>query len=346
MLVTICPDFISATFVPGRVVSIKDDISPGFEGIQRVETEVLRGELKNSTVTANNFISAYEGYNINVKEDKKVILQITDYGEPTQKISVKDYYRAPSLIYVLLIFLILFFLIGGWKNKKVLGALGLNIVLIIFTLLPLIKRGFPPLISTVLIVGGGICITIYIIFGPGKKFRTAVSGSIFGIFLGGILTLITTDWLYLSGFFSREARMLLLVSRHLPGWNITDLKGIMAAGIMVAASGAVVDIAVTITSACKNISEQAGSISSGRIWQAGIHVGRDIIATMLNSLILVFTGLSLPLIAVFEILDISFYRVINFEVFAVLILSAIISSTAMVLTVPVTSFISSRVFKR
>ncbi|MGM0441398.1 MAG: YibE/F family protein [Elusimicrobiota bacterium] len=333
------------TFVRARVIEISDKVPPEFESTQKVKVKILSGKLKDEVVVADNFINSYEGYNTQVKKGRKVILKITDPGKSTQTINVEDYYRAPYLFYSLLLFIIIFLAVVGWKNKNVLMVVLLNFILIIFVLLPLIKIGFSPLVSTILVVGFGIFVSIYIIFGPGRKLTAATMGAIIGIASAGILTLISLDYFHLSGFFSREARMLLLVSRHLDGWNITDLNGLMAAGIMVASMGAVMDIAVTVTSASKNIADQTESITASRVLAAGMNVGRDVISTMINSLILVFTGIALPLIGVFEILDIQLYRVINFEFFAVLILSAIISSTALVLTVPVTALINSWIFK-
>ncbi len=339
--------------VKRREESNKDVISNGVYNafdkgkplIQLLKVEILGPDFRYLKLNIENYIWDNEGYNTYVNTGDTIVLKVVESKGRLMETQVMGYYRSPCLYLAGLIFFLLFLAIAGVKKIGAVLTIVLNIA-IVLVLIPILKRGYPPVLATLILGGAGIAITVAIIFGGGKKFTASLAGALAGLTTAGILTSVFIDLMHLSGMFSWDSRMLLVASRHLENWNIWDFKGLISAGVMITCLGAVVDIAVSIVSSCFEISMSVKKISAQSLYSSGMKVGRDIIATMINSLMLVFLGVSLPLIAVFEILGIPFIRVINFDFFSVLILSALVVNISLVVTVPSAAFISGRLFKK
>ncbi|MEA3506222.1 MAG: YibE/F family protein, partial [Elusimicrobiota bacterium] len=236
-----------------------------------------------------------------------------------------------------------FFIVTGFKKKGAMLMVALNIFFVIPALFFIIKTGFNPVGGGIIISGIGILISVAVILGGGRKLYSALSGALIGSTSAGIVTLVFMDYMKIEGRFAPGARMLQTASRYLPGWNIHDLKGVVAAGIMIASLGAVIDIAVSMVSAINEVyRENPRAANTAYLFKAGLNVGRDMVATMLNSLVLVFTGLALPMLMIFGIMEIPLLKAVNFEFILITILSAAVSSISLMITVPVTACISSR----
>lgn len=332
-------------YVKGKVIGVYKDIPEGYAGIQPVRVKITGGKFKGLVLDVENYLWEEEGYNTQVKTGSTVILKVVERKGSPPETHIMGYYRSPWLYFCGLIFVLLFLSIAGVKKVGVLGTIVLNIA-VVLALVQVLKRGYPPVLATLIFGGAGIALTVAVILGGGKKFTASVLGALAGLICAGVVTTAFIDLMHLSGMFLCDSRMLLVASRHLKGWNLWDLKGLVSAGVMIACLGAVVDIAVSIVSSCWQISTSVERISASSLWASSMEVGRDITATMINSLMLIFLGVSLPVIAVFEVLGIPFIKVINFEFFSVLILSALAANISLVITVPVSAFVSSRLFKK
>lgn len=117
------------------------------------------------------------------------------------------------------------------------------------------------------------------------------------------------------------------------------LNGILFAGIMVAALGAVMDVAVSLGAALYEIQILNPKISGRELFQSGMNIGRDMIGTMTNTLILAFAGGSLSTLLVFISYGIQFNQLISSDFFAVEVVQGIAGSSAVILTVPITAMV-------
>lgn len=306
--------------------------------IHELKVRILNGSLKGEIFPAVNRTWAEPGYNVNTPEGSRVIVQIRG-GFETPQVHVTARYRAPYALAAVLIFLLVYIYVSGKKSLSGILSIILNIVIVLFVIMPLIRRGYPPVLTTLLASSAGIMLSVWLILGRGKRFIWASGGAIAGVASAAVLTEYFAEYMDLAGLFSDGSRLILSASERLAGWGIADIPSLLTAGIMVAALGSVVDVSVSIASACFSIYEEVGYRKN--IWESGISVGRDIIATMLNSLILVFLSTAMPLMIILNALEIPFIVSVNSDMIVMLVTGAFIASSALIISVPATAAVSA-----
>ncbi len=329
-----------------EVIEVSSAVPAGMDGAETVLVKFLSGEFKGGYVEVKNLIWNREEYNVRVERGDYVTVRTDFRPFEMTEFYISGRWRSPWVFISLALFFLIFLFCAGFKRWTALLALVLNVAVIFAVIIPLLKAGWPPFLTVLILQGitGGI--TLRVILGGGKKLVCALAGVVAGVAAGGVLALEFAGIMNMSGVFFPGARMLQSASRYLSGWNVSDFRGLFSAGVMIASMGAVADVAVTVSSGCWEVALKSERISAGDIWKSGINIGRDIIATMLNSLVIAFTALALPVISVFYLLEIPFIKALNFEFFTALASSALIASIALVLTVPVTASACGIIFKK
>ncbi len=329
-----------------EVIEVSSAVPAGLEGAETVVVKFLTGEFKGVRAEVKNLIWSREQYNVRVKSGQHVTVRTDLRPFEMAQFYISGRWRSPWTLSAAVVFFLIFLFCAGFKRWPVLVALIVNIAVVFAFIVPLLKAGWPPFITVLVLQGLAGGITLRVIMGGGKKFVCALAGIVAGVAAGGVLALEFVNIMNISGMFFPGARMLQSASRYLAGWNISDFQALFSAGVMIASVGAVADVAVTVSSGCWEVALKSDRISASDIWKSGINIGRDIIATMLNSLVLAFTALVLPVISVFYLLQIPFIKVVNFEFFTALAASALIASIALVFTVPVTAAVCGVTFKK
>lgn len=323
-----------------KVHNVESDQVEGMEGQvfqeQVITVKMLSGSYKGQTLEAYNTLSGSKGWDLDVKPGDKVILYITEHQGEIAEIYLSDMARAPYLTYLITLFIISLIIVGGIKGIKSLVALGLTIIAIYKILLPALLKGSSPLIITIIILIAVTLVTMIVIAGFSKKSISATLGTIGGVVVAGILALIVGDLAHLTGYASEESRMLLYVE----GLNI-NMQGILLSGIIIGALGATMDVAMSIASAIEEIRKANPQLSTTALMRAGMNVGRDIMGTMANTLILAYAGGSLPLILLFMAYDTSSVHIFNSELIATEVVRAVAGSIGLIFCVPITAFIAS-----
>ncbi len=312
----------------------------GMEGYtiqeQLVTVKVLSGDKKGETLEITNTLSGSKGWDLEVKPNDKVILYEVIYEDSSSEIFLFDMARMPYLNYLILFFVLSIIVIGGIRGIKSLVALGLTILAIYKILLPALLKGSSPILITILILMLVTLMTMLIIAGFTKKSISATLGTIGGVIVAGILALLIGDLAHLTGFATEESRMLL----HVDGLSI-DMQGLLFAGIIIGALGATMDVAMSIASSIEEVKKANPSLSAQELMRAGMNVGRDIMGTMTNTLILAYTGGALPLLILYLAYDTTAIQIFNSELIATEIVRAIAGSIGLVFSVPITAFIAS-----
>ena len=160
----------------------------------------------------------------------------------------------------------------------------------------------------------------------------------FILIFAGILSVLAIIYAHLTGFGGEENMFLYSARPDL------SFKGILAASIIIAALGALMDTAVSIASAINEIYQADNSLSKLKLFQSGMNVGKDVIGTMSNTLILVYLGASLPLVLLSNNIDLN--KFFNLNHVTSEILSALIGSIAILICVPVTAFVASNLISK
>ena len=203
----------------------------------------------------------------------------------------------------------------------------------------MILIGIDPVIATLLICLISTAVTMYLVGGLNRKSTSATIGCTLSLIVAGILSFLTVKLAHLTGF-SNENSMYLF-SAH-PELNFVSIT---VATMMLATLGAVMDVGMSIASTINEISEVDKTKTVKELFTSGMNVGRDIIGTMANTLILVYLGGSLPLLMLASNIDLQ--KFINLNQVVTEISSALIGSCAIVMCVPITALIASElVFKR
>jgi uncharacterized membrane protein len=179
-----------------------------------------------------------------------------------------------------------------------------------------------------------------LISGWNKKTLAAILGTISGVAIAGILSKISIYFMHLTGLENEEAMM--LKATALPH---VDFQGILFAGMVLGALGAVMDVAISIASSINEVKQHSNEVHFKSLFKAGMNIGRDVMGTMSNTLILAYVGSSLPLILLISVQkDLSLTKIINLNLIATEIVRALTGSIGLICAIPLTACISAYLF--
>lgn len=329
------------TFEKARVVSIVKDnlLSDGSRaGAQEIEVEIRTGEHKGEILNATSSSSYL--YGANCKVGTKVIVIISE-ADDYMTVSVYNYDRGYQLYAIIGFFLIVLGLIGGKKGWK--SALGLVFTFgcIVFIFLPLVYRGCSPIFSATIVVALVTVVVMYLIDGFTAKSICAMAGTILGVGIAAVFAWIFGKMSHISGYNVSDIESLVYIGQK----TYIDVGELMFAGILISALGAVMDVAMSVSSTINEIYEKRPELSQKELFLSGLHVGRDMMGTMSNTLILAFAGGSLNTFIYIYSYNYDYYQVLNMYDIGIEIIQGISATLGVILTVPLVSFIVSRTLK-
>lgn len=310
---------------------------------QIVKIKVLSGKYKGTERYVDNMLTGNPAYDIPLKKGDKVVLHL-EANTPEVLSSddvdffIADLKRDNTLIFIAGAFFILLVLIGGKKGAASLISIAATVALMFFVLMPLILHGFCPIASAVFTAILSSAITIYLVGGFNSKSSAAILGTVLSLIIAAGLSMGVIYYARLTGFAGEEN--MFLYSAH-PNLNFT---GILSASMIIAALGALMDTAVSIASTINEIYETDKTLSVKKLFVSGMNVGRDIIGTMSNTLILVYLGSSLSLVLLSSNIDLQ--KFFNLNQVATEISSALIGSIAILACVPLTAIIAAFMIKK
>jgi uncharacterized membrane protein len=304
-------------------------------GHQVVRLRMLTGKLKNRLVSA----TSDSGYLFGVACVPK--LKVVTITSVSGKISVTSVYSKDreTAIYIFVgIFLLLLWGIGGKNGFKT--ALGLTFTFgcIIYLYLPLIYRGYSPFYAAVFVAIVTTVMTMGLIGGCTFKSVSAIIGTVGGVICAGICAAGFGAAAGISGFNVSDVEALLFVGQM----TRVKIGGLLFSGILIASLGAVMDVAISIASTINEIYRHNPALTKKQLFSAGINVGRDLIGTMANTLILAFTGGSLSVLVLNYAYDLPYRQMINSYSIGIEIMQGISGSLGMILTVPLVALIASQ----
>lgn len=343
------PSSIEETFVTGRVNAmgpavLNNDLLAG-SGIasrtQKVQIEILEGKKRGTTVEVTNEIGDNPAFNILLQPGREVVLSVVDdkTAGGASEVNIADYHRAPVLVALALAFIAVYLYFGGSKGLKSLAGLLLGFALIAWVLLPLAAQGV-----NALAVAAVLCVVITLatttlVAGFSRKALAAVAGTTGGVLVAGIAAQLVITSAPLTGLSSEEAQILRASVLNQPP---EFFSGLLAAGMLIGALGVIMDVAVSIASAAYEVHQTDPELSVGQLYARGMNVGKDIMGTMTNTLILAYTGSALPLLLLMA--QIPSPKLINLDLVATEITAALSGSLGLVCTIPLTALSSAWLF--
>lgn len=330
-----------------KVVSVNnEEILEEFEGIvnrvQDVTLEILSGKYKGKTIEVSNYVSDNAAYEIYVKDGDKIIVMIEEYPDGNMDVNISDYLRETHVYYLLGLFFLLLIVIGKGKGFKSVLTLTITVLMVIKILLPSILKGIDPIVTSVFISIGVTIITILVIGGINSKSISAILGTSAGVLIAGLIAYIVGSKVQLTGLSGEDAMALMYIPQDIQ----LDFRSLLFSGIILGALGAIMDVGMSVASSIDEIHNANKNLTSRELFKAGMNVGKDIMGTMTNTLILAYAGSSLTLLLLLMAHEVPMRKIINFDIMATEIVRSLSGSIGLVLTVPITALVSSILVKR
>lgn len=314
--------------------------------VQEVKIKLLTGKDKGEKITTTNTSSIYAPTNFNLKAGQKVMVleSSDDLGQEISSTpyTIVDYVRTDSLYILIGLFILALVLIGRKKGLLAILSLGFTFAIILFAAIPLIIKGYSPILISVVTSVLIVVFTLLMVGGPNKKSLSAILGTSFGTIIAGFIAFYVGNKIHLTGLSLEETQMLL----YLPNDLVLDPKELLFAGIIWGALGAVMDVGMSISSSIHEIASVNQELGFKELLKSGMNVGRDIMSTMSNTLILAYLGSTLPLFLLMIIFNESNYKIMNLDVIATEVVRSISGSIGLILSIPITAAIASYFSKK
>lgn len=228
---------------------------------------------------------------------------------------------------------------AGFKGLNALIALGLTLLAVFGVLIPAIMAGHSVYVVTLVVVGYVIVSSLLLIVGLNKKALATILGCGAGVLVSSLLMVLMSHLLHLTGAVDSETRSFLSLHGHQ-----IDIRAVVFAGVIIGCTGAIMDVAMSITSALWEIKMVKPGVTGGELWTAGIGVGKDTLGTMLNTLILAYVGTSLVLLLQIQAHSLPTTAVMNTELMVIEFLRAILGSFGILAAMPVTAWVCVRLY--
>lgn len=300
---------------------------------QKVDARILNGGLKGEIVEAENNMSGNPAYDIELKEGDIISLGMEKGEQGENLFHVRGYERTRYVYQLIGIFLVLLVIAGGWKGLKSIVSLGVTIGLVFYVMIPLLLKGISPIFISIGVCAAATIITMIVITGWNKKSLAAIIGTIGGITAGGGIAYLYGLLAQLTGLSEVEAQLLLDIPQQVK----FDFRGLLFAGILIGALGAAMDVSVSIASALTELIQKDRNLTFRQILKHGMNIGKDIMGTMSNTLILAYTGGALSMILLFVVYPRPVNDIINFDFVATEIIRSIAGSIGLIFAIPITA---------
>lgn len=318
----------------GKVIEIIDQEQRNIPGtdtehlFQTIKAEILEGEKKGEIVTIeNDYLELDEG-------DKFYYNYLVDISG-LERYEIINIDRKDSLIFLGLIFVFAVILFGGKQGVRSLIALVGSFLAIFYILMPGLLHGWNPIVASFLVASGILFLAIFFTHGFNRESVVAYGGTMIAVVITGLFAIFAVSSSDLSGFASDESTYLNFNTR-----GTLDFTALLLGAIIIGILGVLDDIAVTQAAVVSELYDSNPDMSKKEVYKRAIRVGREHVSALVNTLVLAYTGASLPLLLYFSMSPSSFGSVINLEIIATEIVRAIVGSVGLILTVPIVTILA------
>ncbi|MGW6354916.1 YibE/F family protein [Streptomyces sp. NPDC055092] len=270
-------------------------------------------------------------------EGQKVIVAYAPDAPKELQYSVTDVNRKLPMTLLAGIFALAVVVVGRLRGVMALVALAVSFMVLTFFILPAILQGSNPLVVAVVGASAIMLIALYMCHGPTARTSVAVLGTLVSLLLIGLLGSLFIGWAALTGNTDDNTG---LIHGLYPS---IDMSGLLLAGVIIGSLGVLDDVTVTQTSAVWELHQADPTMGRRGLYRAGIRIGRDHIASVVNTLVLAYAGAALPLLLLFSIAQSSVGTVANSELVAEEIVRTLVGSIGLVASVPVTTALAALV---
>lgn len=316
----------------GQVQDILLDSREKLDTGEEQRQQLIRVKLSDGKVVeALNTVPEQLSYQVILKKGDRIIL-----SEEGGAIYIEGFQRDDVCWWLIGIFVALILWMGGRKGILAFVSLLLKGSLLLFVFIPLIKQGFSPILGASVFCILATFLTISLVSGWNLKTLAACSGTVGGVVFAGLLGAWAVSAAHLSGLLEPEVESLHF---QFPALKIGEM---IAAGVLIGALGAAMDVAISVASALYEVHLAAPDKGMKELFRIGMNIGQDVMGTMVNTLILAYAGSSLPTIILIS--QISADYLLNMELMVKEIILAVVGSIGLILTIPLTAVLSAYLF--
>jgi uncharacterized membrane protein len=301
------------------------------ENYQELETRLNSGNKVNVINNPQN-----SGRTITYKVGDKVVVQEFPSPDSSEKMFViTDFQRTGYIQFLFFVFVVLAVLIGRKHGLYSIIGMMFSFFVIFNVILPQIIKGSNPVLVTILASMFIVPVNFYLSHGFNKKTHIAILSTMIALMITAILTSISVYYAKLTGYSSEEAMFLQIANQSI------NMKGILLAGIIIGFLGVLDDVTVSQSSIVSQLRKSKRNYEAGELYNDAMNVGRDHITSMINTLVLVYAGASMPLLLLFINNPQPVMDVINLEIIADEVIRTLVGSIGLILAVPLSTFIAS-----
>lgn len=325
-----------------EVLESNIDISENgeYSGNQKVRVSITSGEYEGQECVATCPYANHSG--AECKEGLKVIVLVNTNDSGELVASVYNYDRGSMLWLLIALFVIIICVIGGRKGFASVVGLVFTFVCIFCLYLPLMYTGISPFVAATLTAVLVTVVVMFLIGGWSYKTLCSILGTVAGVLIAGGTAALFGMLSNISGLNVDDIETLAYVAEN----SDLQVSGILFSGILIASLGAVMDVSMSVASTIAEIHDANPEFGVRRLFKSGINVGKDMMGTMSNTLILAFAGSSVNTLVIIYAYNKPYLEYMNDYAIGIELLRGISGSIGVVLTVPFVSVISAFLMAR
>lgn len=311
-------------------------------GEQICELKILSGKFKGETMSGVNMLSgSLESDKIYSVGDKALAVVSTNDDGNATRVTISDYYRLDKELVLAIVFTLFLIAIAGANGFRAVFSFVVTVLTIWKIMVPLYLKGINPIPVGLFITALLTLMIIYFVYGFDIKTLSAVSGSMLGTVTTCVLGIIFTTVFKIHGAVMSNSESLLY-----SGYQSLNLTQIFMSSIFLGASGAMMDLAVDITSAINEVIEKKPDIGWKEAFNSGMNVARSALGTMTTTLLLAYSGSCIALLMVFMAQGTPVLHILNYKYVSAEILDTLVGSFGLATVAPFTALTSSILLTR
>ncbi|MDB9944427.1 YibE/F family protein [bacterium] len=295
---------------------------------QTIKVDVLDGPKEGEVITIENDY-------LELSEGDKLYFSYSVYIDGSEDYGVINIDRKGSLLFLIGIFFLAVIIFGRWQGVRSLFALAGSFFAIFYILMPGILGGWNPVLASVLVASVILFAAIFFTHGFNRESAVAYGGTMIAVFLTSLFAIVSVHLTDLSGFAS-EASVYLNFNTD----GMLDFTALLLGAMIIGVLGVLDDVAVTQAAVVTELFNSNASLSRAEVYAKALRVGREHVGALVNTLVLAYTGASLPLLLHFYTASSNLSMSLSTELFATEIVRTIVGSIGLILAVPIVTVLA------
>lgn len=312
-----------------------------YTGIQDIQVKILKGPHKNTVTRVRNLLSGKMEFDEIYKKGDTILVEYKVHEGKIHMAFTRGYYRLNHEYFLIALFGVFIVLVAGGTGLKAILSFVFAALMIWKILIPLFLKDISPIPVTIAVTAGLTASVSFLVGGCTRKGLTAFLGAFSGLLLACVIAKLFSPGFHLNGAVKPFSENLLYSG--FPHLNLTE---IFLAGIFLACSGAVMDLAMDIAASIDEVKNKKPDMGFKEIFKSGMNVGRSVVGTMTTTLLLAYSGGYTAMLMNFMGQGLRFEQILNMNLVASEILNVFIGSFALVAVAPLTAILGAIIYSR